>query len=108
VYASPVYASPVYASPVYASPVYASPVYASRYRSTGQRHSSARPAGAPMTRPAPASTATTTGPHIVVLDTGLADAALRPAAVSTVQCAPNDCDSPDEDGDHQLDPAAGH
>ena len=109
--ASPVYASPVYASPVYASPVYASPVYASV-----PVHSSARPApaGAPTAalirdyrRPAGTRAAT-----VIVLDTGLAAHPFRPAALAEpapIQAAsPADEDRPDENDDHQLDPAAGH
>jgi hypothetical protein len=115
VYASPVYASPVYASPVYASPVYASPVYASPVYASPAVHSSARPApaGAPLAslateleRPRIDGAAT-----VVVLDTGLAAAEFRPTALSgsaPIQAGPDDLDEPDENGDHQLDPAAGH
>ena len=110
-YASPVYASPVYASPVYASPVYASPVYASV-----PVHSSARPApaGAPLDAliqayrlPRAPGSAT-----VIVLDTGLAMAEFRPTALegtAPIHAATVlDEDRPDENDDHQLDPAAGH
>ncbi|HEX2849052.1 MAG TPA: S8 family serine peptidase [Acidimicrobiales bacterium] len=98
-------------SPVYASPVYASPVYASEYQATGHRKSSARPASEPAYLTVPASSPRPEGgraPRVVVLDTGLAAGALRPACVGAVSCAAGDCDEPDEDGDHLLDPAAGH
>lgn len=106
VYASPVYASPVYASPVYASPVYASPVYASEYRSSGVRSSSARPAADPKLD-VPAAIQ---GDHIVlVFDTGIAAEGHLPSSLSQHKANdPDDVDAPDTDGDHLLDPAAGH
>jgi subtilisin family serine protease len=107
VYATPVYATPVYATPVYATPVYATPVYATEYRATGKRKSSARPAA--TAPPVPdVSAYAEGGPHVVVLDTGLASANLRPAFLRGVQCPDKECEEPDEDHDHDLDPAAGH
>jgi hypothetical protein len=112
VYASPVYASPVYASPVYASPVYASPVYASEQQLTGVRHSTARPATAASAAEAAALLARATGggPRVVVLDTGLAEGAFRPAALGAmVVAARSDADIPDDAPvDGELDAAAGH
>ena len=108
--ANPVYASPVYASPVYASPVYASPVYAS-------------PVGHSSAVPAPAGVSVSGlvhelhevqagSPTVIVLDTGLAAPAFRPTAFEAPTpihaASAADEDQPDENDDHQLDPAAGH
>jgi subtilase family protein len=108
VYASPVYASPVYASPVYASPVYASPVYASTLQPTGHHRSSAVPADGPALPPLAPNAHPPVEPRVVVLDTGLASPPFRPAALGGLAAAPIDTDSPDEDHDGLLDPAAGH
>lgn len=48
------------------------------------------------------------GPRVAILDTGFADDALRPAALAAVQTDKAHWERPDEDGDTQLDPAAGH
>ena len=116
VYASPVYASPVYASPVYASPVYASPVYASPVYASVPVHSSARPV--PKGTPTGALIRQyrrgedRASANVIVLDTGLAAHPFRPAALadpSPIRAASvADEDRPDENDDHQLDPAAGH
>jgi len=121
VYASPVYASPVYASPVYASPVYASPVYASPVYASPVYASPNGPPTKSSVRPAPAGTptaelaarlgapATPTSATVIVLDTGFAGS-FKPAALATapVQVGGSDVDAPDEDGNGEVDPAAGH
>jgi len=116
VYASPVYASPVYASPVYASPVYASPVYASPVYASAPHASSARPAQAGAATHAVQQadqTAKRSGaPTVIVLDTGMAETQFAPSALADPApmraATATDVDAPDENGDHLLDPAAGH
>jgi hypothetical protein len=115
VYAAPVYAAPVYAAPVYAAPVYAAPVYAAPVYAAPQ-HSTARPAQAgAATQQLEALDKTprrTGGPTVIVLDTGMAESAFAPAALSSPApmraASPTDVDAPDENDDHLLDPAAGH
>ena len=130
-YASPFYASPFYASagagggcccccsggsaganPFYASPFYASPFYASAdpnpaaaswMQATGRRRSSARPADPPEELPAEGSA----NVRIAILDTGYA-ASHQPGVLPNIAITPHGGDSPDEDGDNYLDPAAGH
>lgn len=121
--ASRLFAAPVYATPVYATlnatPVYATPVYAtpnSAYRTTGLRRSSVRPApiGTPLKAVATlvATQPTADTPHVIVLDTGLADPDYRPPFSSSVVASTRgvNVDVPDEDSpkDDYLDPAAGH
>jgi hypothetical protein len=115
-YASPMYASPMYASPMYASPMYASPMYASPAQRTGRRPSSARPAVEPWIGLAAArltvAAAATTPVSVVVLDTGLATPAFHSTALGSLlplfSTTAADGDQPDDDGDLDLDPAAGH
>jgi len=115
-YASPMYASPMYASPMYASPMYASPMYASPAQQTGRRPSSARPAVEPWiglaTDRLAVAAATTSSVSVVVLDTGLATPTFHSAALGALlpllDATSADGDQPDDDGDLDLDPAAGH
>jgi hypothetical protein len=115
-YASPMYASPMYASPMYASPMYASPMYASAEQLTGRRPSSARPAVEPWiglcSARLGAAAAATSPVSVVVLDTGLALPAFHSTALGALlpllSSTANDGDQPDDDGDLDLDPAAGH
>jgi hypothetical protein len=97
------------ASPVYANPVYANPVYANRYRSTGERESTARPSAEamPTWRDVVVHDPELTV-NVVILDTGMADASLQPAMFQGMAGATVGADEADHDGDHELDPAAGH
>lgn len=116
VHANPVHANPVHANPVhandldaagvYASPLYADPVHANDYITNGTRKSSAVPATPPHITPsAPAG-----GVKIIILDTGLAKTAFLPPFLVSLDAttAIVDRDEPDENGDGELDPAAGH
>jgi hypothetical protein len=110
-YGSPMYGSPMYGHPMYGHPMYGHPMYGH-----APQTSTARPApgDAPV---GPISTEVeaprhAAGPTVIVLDTGLAESPFKPAALdgttSIRAASPSDGDRPDENGDHLLDPAAGH
>ncbi len=104
----------MYGSPVYGSPVYGSPVYGSgEYAASGRRKSSVRPASegeaTRLLAHCYAANVNPAAPHVIVLDTGLAQGPFRPDALrDRIGAADSDHDRPDEDGDLDLDPAAGH
>ncbi|HVM52452.1 MAG TPA: S8/S53 family peptidase [Acidimicrobiales bacterium] len=106
-YGSPMYGSPMYGSPMYGSPMYGSPFTMAELQATGPRRSSARPAPPPTRAPRPAPKHAAS-PRVAILDTGLAHADLRPAALGGLACDPADHEVPDDDADGWLDPAAGH
>jgi subtilisin family serine protease len=101
---------------VYGSPVYGSPVYGSGdYAASGRRKSSVRPApedsSTEILEQNYATALNEQAPHIVILDTGLSGIPNRPEALDYDRIAAEavvDLDAPDEDGDLDLDPAAGH
>ena len=99
---SPMFGSPMFGSPMFGSPMFGSPMFGS-----ARRRSSARPAPAPASWPTATGTAAN-GPRVAILDTGFADDSLRPAALSAVRADKAHWERPDEDGDAELDPAAGH
>jgi hypothetical protein len=106
-FGSPMFGSPMFGSPMFGSPMFGSPMFGSPMFGSGRRRSSARPAPPP---PAwlTATRRTMNGPRVAILDTGFADDALRPAALAAVQADRAHWERPDEDGDAELDPAAGH
>ena len=103
--ANPWSANPWSANPWSANPWSANPA-AAALQATGVRRSSARPAAGP-TLP-PREPLAGRAPRIAILDTGLADEAFRPAALGKVAAPPSEWETPDEDRDTWLDPAAGH
>ncbi|NAZ86571.1 S8 family peptidase [Kineococcus indalonis] len=76
------------------------------WAATGRRRSSARPAPDPAPEAVARMSVTADGsPVVAVLDTGVAGAALRPAALAACD---GDEEVPDADLDAALDPVAGH
>jgi len=129
-HANPLHANPFHANPFHANPFHANPFHANfapspllllssgapevaAYRATGVRSTSAEPASAPPGAPAPGAAATVRNdPSIVVVDTGIAIANLRPHALAGLAADntdPNDVETPDETPfDGKLDSDAGH
>ncbi|HVN52423.1 MAG TPA: S8/S53 family peptidase, partial [Acidimicrobiales bacterium] len=101
----------VYGSPMYGHPMYGHPMYGH-----APLTSTARPAAADAPVGALSHEFETPrelgGPTVIVLDTGLAESPFTPAALDVTtsirMASPSDGDRPDENGDHLLDPAAGH
>jgi Subtilase family len=122
-HANPFHANPFHANPFHANPFHANPFHANfapsptvligsgapeaaTFAATGVRHTSAVPAAPPPRPPNTALLATAAdGPSIVVVDTGLAVANLRPQALSGLT---GDDEEPDENDDTFLDSVAGH
>jgi len=99
--------SPFHASPFHASPFHASPFHASELQESGRCRSSARPADPPRLT-LPVYDKDPHPPRVVVLDTGFADATVRPGGLAWIQPAPENKEWPDEDQEGYLDPAGGH
>ena len=106
----------MYASPMYASPVYASPCTpARRSRRAVGPAARARPGavGEPRRHASRGGGGSLVAVSVVVLDTGLATSAFQSAALGSLlplllDATAADGDQPDDDGDLDLDPAAGH
>ena len=114
-HANPLHANPLHANPLHANPLHANPLHANSADPNGPTRSSARPADEPGWYSANASTGmpavATESPQVVVLDTGLAGGADLPeflGGASGVTSGYASVDVPDVNGDHWLDPVAGH
>lgn len=121
---SPLWGSPLWGSPLWGSPLWGSPLWGSPlWGSPGGGPCSPQPPaeGAPRNlacpATAPASVAHVAGPvtpNVVILDSGLADAApasatQRPPGLAGLTLATAaDRDDPDANGDNTLDAVAGH
>jgi hypothetical protein len=136
-HANPFHANPFHANPFHANPFHANPfgsnahggspfpvdpLHALRYacdprqaaelRASGRRRNGAQPAAAPVLPDWQGDVESRTRPSIVVIDTGLAAREVRPDALFGLGIlaeghAEHD-EGPDEDGDQELDPVAGH
>jgi hypothetical protein len=123
--ANPLHANPLHANPLHANPLHANPLHANPLHANGPTRSSARPADQPGWYPtSPAAIASLTAPvgaagaappagtpHVVVLDTGLAESDLPDLlhfARDVKGLGDNYSDFADSNADTWLDPAAGH
>ena len=120
--ANPFSANPFSANPFSANDFQPNPIYlvgyagagpvATTFKATGRRPHSAHPAEAPQLPVAPGDPEDRAKPSIVVLDTGLAAADLRPHALTGVVGYPSNAwppdERPDEDANDRIDPVAGH
>jgi Subtilase family len=128
--ANPFTANPFTANPFTANSFQPNPQYlvsyagerpeTAEFRSTGWRPHSAHPATAPML-PDPGPDPAEPSPSVVIIDTGIASGALLPYALtgvipkvlpagvsSVVDPIQAPQETPDGDGDHHIDPVAGH